>query len=72
MLPANDQQKMSGSKMFELQEQLDRMSQELATAINQANELNSRQTANLFISNYFYYFIGMQNWKQNFPRQGRK
>lgn len=42
-MPVNDQQaKMSSSKMFELQEQLDRMSQELATAINQANELNSR------------------------------
>lgn len=28
--------------MFELQEQMDRISQELATALNQANELNMR------------------------------
>uniref|UniRef100_A0A914LQM2 SAM domain-containing protein n=1 Tax=Meloidogyne incognita TaxID=6306 RepID=A0A914LQM2_MELIC len=38
----NSSNKGTSPKLFELQEQLDRMSQELATTINQANELNSR------------------------------
>uniref|UniRef100_A0A1I8BPZ5 SAM domain-containing protein n=1 Tax=Meloidogyne hapla TaxID=6305 RepID=A0A1I8BPZ5_MELHA len=40
----NSSNKATSPKIFELQEQLDRMSQELATTINQANELNSRNS----------------------------